>query len=351
MHPALRRSLAGLLVASLSLPASALPRERDRWLRVETAHFVFFSAAKEENTRRIANNLERLHSVLEQINPGVELGSDRPIYLYVFEDDRSLKPYKPLYNGKPANVSGYFFARPEASYMVMQGEADQEVERILYHEYMHYALGRIYATVPAWFNEGMAELYSTFQPSTRHVEIGHPIGVHIETLRDKKLISLARLFAIDSSSAEYNERSRQGIFYAESWALIHYLLLGNRARREQTFQFFKEMTEGKPGVEAFHGAFPEGEAQIEKELREYIRGNRFTFALVPVKPAETLEIRMEPLAREETLTRLGELLLNQGDRALLPEAGKHFQAALAARPGYEPALAALRRMEPAASHN
>src|SRR6185436_16544385 len=316
---ALRSALISLLLASLALPASALPRERDKWLRVETGHFVFLSNAGEPSIRRLATKIERLHELLAQINPGAELGSERPIYLYafegnrsltpykplyngkpaniagyflarpeasyivmlaeggeeveriLFEGNRSLTPYKPLYNGKPANIAGYFLARPEASYIVMLAEGGEEVERILFHEYMHYALGRVYATVPLWFNEGMAELYSTFQSNDWHAEVGHPIGVHIETLRKHDLIPLARLFAVDPTSKDYNEERRQGIFYAQSWALVHYLLRGNPARREQTFRFFKDVTNGKPGIQAFHDAFQTDEAQIERELHDYVR--------------------------------------------------------------------------------
>jgi len=345
---ALRSALISLLLASLALPASALPRERDKWLRVETGHFVFLSNAGEPSIRRLATKIERLHELLAQINPGAELGSERPIYLYAFEGNRSLTPYKPLYNGKPANIAGYFLARPEASYIVMLAEGGEEVERILFHEYMHYALGRVYATVPLWFNEGMAELYSTFQSNDWHAEVGHPIGVHIETLRKHDLIPLARLFAVDPTSKDYNEERRQGIFYAQSWALVHYLLRGNPARREQTFRFFKDVTNGKPGIQAFHDAFQTDEAQIERELHDYVRRNEFKYAMIPMKRPTELQVRIEPLPREETLTRLGELLLFQQDNTRLAEAEKHFRAALEARPGYGPAQIGLCRIEEAA---
>jgi len=48
------RTLAALLLVLLPLPSFALPRERDSWLRVESAHFVFFSSASERSSRRIA---------------------------------------------------------------------------------------------------------------------------------------------------------------------------------------------------------------------------------------------------------------------------------------------------------
>lgn len=345
-HP-FRTALVALLVASLSLPAAALPRERDVWSRIETDHFLLFSNASERSTRQIATNLERLRAVVAQIT-GTEAEADRPMILYVFDSNVSMTPYKPLYNGKPANVGGFFFSRSEGFYMVLQDDAMEEADRILYHEYLHLVLGSAYGDLPLWFNEGMAELYSTFQATDKGAEIGRPVVDHVRFLRSVNLIPLAQLFAVDRDSKEYNEGFRQGIFYAQSWALVHYLLLGNPARREQTLRFFADMADGTPAAQAFRTAFQTDEAQIEKELRDYVRRNLFNYVQIPVAPAAELKLRVTPLPRQETLTRLGDLLSFQQDGLQLTEAEKHFRAALAASPGYGPAQAGLCRIESAA---
>lgn len=344
-HP-IRTAVAGLLAVSLALPASpvsALPRERDAWSRTDTGHFVLFSNASERSTRQIASNLERLREVVSQIT-GVAAEADRPMYLYVFDSNVSMTPYKPLYNGKPANVGGFFFFRPEGFYMVLQDDAMEEADRILYHEYLHLVLGKEYGDLPLWFNEGMAELYSTFKTTEKAAEIGRPVEDHVRFLRGVNLIPLSQLFAVDRSSKDYNEGFRQGIFYAQSWALVHYLLLGNPARREQTLRFFKDMAEGTPAAQAFRSAFQTEEAQIEKELRDYVRRNLFNYVQIPVAPAAELKLRVEPLPRQETLTRLGDLLSFQEDRAQHAQAAEHFRAALAVQPGYGPAQAGLCRL-------
>ena len=341
----LRRTSAILLLLLVPLPAPALPRERDVWHRVQTDHFVFLSNATERRSRQIAANLERLRDVLIQLNPGMELGSDRTLYLYVFDDNLSLVPYKLLYNGKPANIAGYFLARPEATYMVMQAEPGLDVERLLYHEFLHYVMGAKHRRLPLWFSEGMAEFYSTFHATDQNAEIGRAVEHHIRTLRESNMIPLARLFTVGYESKDYNEDYRQGIFYAQSWALVHYLLLGNPARRGQTFQFFESVANGAPASEAFRNAFQTTEAQVEKELRDYVRRSLFNYVQIPVKPASEVKIRLEPLPRHETLTRLGDLLLYQQDATQRAEAEKHYRAALEVKPGYGPALAGLCHVE------
>ena len=80
-------------------------------------------------------------------------------------------------------------------------------------------------------SEGVAEFFSKFQPidSGKRARIGDPQGEHIGRLR-MEFMPLAALAAVDHDSAEYNERDKQSVFYAESWALYHYLQFGRKQK-------------------------------------------------------------------------------------------------------------------------
>jgi tetratricopeptide (TPR) repeat protein len=337
---------AALLLLTVSLPAQALPRERDSWIRLETDHFVVFSNAGERVARRTADNLERLRDVLSQIAAGTRLGSPQPMYIYLFSSRIAFAPYKPVFNGKPMDVDGYFYSRDDAEYMVLRADAGEATDDILYHEYLHYVLRNNYPNLPVWFNEGLAELYSTFQATDDHADLGRPIASHIGWLRENSLIPLVQLFAMDHSSKDYNEGYRRGVFYAESWALVHYLLMGNEARAAQAGPFFQEMAKGTPAPEAFRRTFDTDEATLEKELRDYVHHSLFNYKRFPVAPESKIQARVQPLVWPEPLTRLGDLLM-LGDPLQFPEAEKHYRQALAAQPGYGPALGGLCRIEAA----
>jgi tetratricopeptide (TPR) repeat protein len=341
-----RVTAAVVLLLSLSLPARALPKERDSWIRLDTDHFVVFSNAGERVARRTASNLERLRDVLSQIAAGTQLGSPQPMYIYLFSSRLSFVPYRPAANGKPMDVDGYFYSRDDAEYMVLRADAGEATDDILYHEYLHYVLRNNFSNLPVWFNEGMAELYSTFQATDEYADIGRPDANHIRWLRENSLIPLAQLFAMDRNSKDYNEGYRRGVFYAESWALVHYLVLGNEARSAQTSRFFHEMTQGVPAPEAFRHTFNTDEAVLEKELRDYIHRSLFNYKRVPVKPESNIQARVAPLTWPETLTRLGDLLM-LGEPSQFPEADKHYRQALAAQPGFGAALGGLCRIESA----
>jgi tetratricopeptide (TPR) repeat protein len=347
MHrPALRLAAGAVLLLSLAVPTSALPKERDNWIRLDTDHFVVFSNAGERAARRTAADLERLRDVLSQIAAGTQLGSPQPMYIYLFSSRVSFAPYRPVANGKPLDLDGYFYSRDDAEYMVLRADAGEATDDTLYHEYLHYVLRNNFANLPVWFNEGMAEFYATFQATDEYADIGRPSANHIRWLRENSLIPLAQLFAMDRNSKDYNEGYRRGVFYAESWALTHYLILGNEVRAAQTGRFFHEMSQGVPAPEAFRHTFDVDEATLERELRDYVRRNLFNYKRIPVKPEARIEPRMAPLSWPETLTRLGDLLM-LGDASQFPEAERHYRQALTAQPGYGPAMGGLCRIESA----
>jgi hypothetical protein len=285
----MKRTFLALLLLSLSLPAHALPKEKDEWIRLETPSFTFLSNATERTTHRIAANIERLRAVLIQLNPGMKAGTGRPTFVYIFRNAPALTPYKPIRNGKRIDVDGLFIALNEANYMAFHAEMSTDTTALVYHEYLHDLLRNNDSNLPLWFEEGLAEFYSTFKANDQFAEIGHASPDHIRWLRENNLIPLAQLFAMDHSSKTYTEGYERGVFYSESWALVHYLMMGNEARRTQALQYFNALASGVPGPEAFRRAFNTGEATLEKELRDYVRRSLFNYARFPVEPEAKLQ--------------------------------------------------------------
>ena len=52
-------------------------------------------------------------------------------------------------------------------------------------------------------------------------------------------------------SPVYNEGNRRGVFYAQSWALVHYLSFGNPARAKQFSQYLSSVRSGSEPQAAF----------------------------------------------------------------------------------------------------
>jgi tetratricopeptide (TPR) repeat protein len=347
MRPILS-TLTLTLLALLAAPesraqSSALPSDNDTWTELRTPGFLLFSDAGESKARRVAASLERLRSVLGQLNPGLKLSAPTPTYVFVFRDNAAFRPYRRVYNGQPVDVGGYFLTRPEANWVAVDADPHTDETSIVQHELLHYILRNNYPSLPLWFNEGMAELYSSFIAGDREARIGTPIPEHVAWLRRHGLIPLADLFAIDQSSPDYSEGERRGAFYAESWALVHYLLEGNPELRRKAPRFFREMAREEPAPDAFRRAFGIDDAELEKELRNYVRKSLYEVRIVPVEPGEEVSFTRRELSRAEALARLGHLQVSL-DKSLWPAATDHFQAALALDPGDAQALAGLGRI-------
>jgi tetratricopeptide (TPR) repeat protein len=122
------------------------------------------------------------------------------------------------------------------------------------------------------------------------------------------------LFAITHDSPEYNERERQGIFYAESWLLTHYLMVGNSIHRARFGELTPLLKRGQIPEQAFTNAFRTPLSTMEKELARYYEQSHFESLNLAVRvslwTAQPLATRgMSPA---ETCFRLGDELLRVG---------------------------------------
>ena len=353
----MRRSLsrlAGALLVAASVLAPAgrvgaapaeLPSEKDHWIRVDSDHFTVFSNAGEATAHSVVVDLEALRTVLGMLFERMRLDSPVPTFIYVFDKPASFEPYRLYYQGKPKELAGYFTSRPLGDYAaIVSQHIHDDITRTIYHEYIHSVLDANRAELPLWLNEGLAELYSTFDVVRGRARIGNPIGSHLLWLRGNGLIPLAELFAIDRDSPDYNEGSRRGSFYAQSWALTHMLVIGEPDRQKQLAGFLHLLRQGVDRDDAFEQAFETTYAELENELRTYVRGRRFAYSFVAVNEMPAVSTAVVPLGYADVLFRLGDLLIGVGpERSAL--AADHFHAALAIQPDHARALAGLGRLD------
>jgi tetratricopeptide (TPR) repeat protein len=335
---------AALVSTMMAEPALALPKKED-WIELRTANFTLFSDAGEKTVRRVGTDLERLRGALQQLTPGLALNSPSPTYIFVFKNADAFRPYqRRTYAGKPLDSSGYFLGRTFANYVAIDADQHGNERAIIYHEYLHYVLRNNYASLPLWLHEGLAEYYSTFEVGKDAARIGLPVADHVLWLRKNPLIPLSSVFTTNEHSEDYNEASRRGGFYAESWALVHYLISGSPERRLQATESLRLAQAGTPPDQIFRQAFGTDTAALERELARYVQSYIFKSTSVPVRTEADLAMEARPLAWPDALYRLGDLLANIGTEQAAA-AAEHFRAALAERPDHGPALAGLGYLE------
>ena len=298
--------LVSTMVALMATPAYA----KDKWINLTTKNFNIISNADEGPTRRLALRLEQFHFVFSKLF-NLPLERAVPTTVMVFKHDASFKPYKPLYNGKPSNVAGYFQSGEDENLIAVDISAHTERPMsLIYHEYTHLLTSVTPRQWPVWLKEGLAELYSSFEVEDKKVTLGQPISRHVMLLRDNTFIPLQDLLNVRHGSPIYNERDKQGIFYAESWALSHYLMFGDKnIRQPQLAEFADLINKGVADDRAFAQAFKVSPAEMEKQIRSYVSRNMYTINIYTLPSTEgEKEIAIRPVSEGEAQFYLGNLL-------------------------------------------
>ncbi|HEX5044761.1 MAG TPA: tetratricopeptide repeat protein [Candidatus Polarisedimenticolaceae bacterium] len=331
----MKTKIVAAVLALACLGAAKLPSERETWQRGTSAHFTYYTNAGEGRVRELAANLERLVDLLAS-RKGAK-ASPVPTAVYVFRDDKTFQPYKRNPDGSVRSLDGFFVRDDLSNYVAL--DASTLTPRIVLHEYLHQFNAYNFPPLPVWLNEGLAEYFSTFSTSAKGAQVGRPVQEHVLWLRQNKLIPLSRLFAVSHDDPEYNEQSKQGVFYAESWALVHFLLMADQGKHgHQLTDYIDRLDRGQSPQEAL--AVLGDLAALQKGLESYVRQSAFAFRNEVFEDEDLAAgVAFQPLSREDTLFRLGDLLLRTSE--LREDAAEHFRAALAVSPQHGGALGGL----------
>ena len=218
--------LAALFLLLLSLNAFA----KDDWIQVRSKNFFLIGNASEKDIRKVATRLEQFRETFRLVFNKSNLTSPIQTNVVVFKSDSSYKPFKPKRaDGKTDNfVAGYFMPGEDVNYITLSTEGeDADTFGTIFHEYVHFIVNTNFgkSEVPPWFNEGLAEYYQTFQiEDDQKVKLGLPQSGHLALLQQAPMVPLEQLFRITNYQLHQTGDHSRSIFYAESWALIHYLL-------------------------------------------------------------------------------------------------------------------------------
>ena len=215
------RTLA--LFVLLTLPVFA---QTDAWLQVRTPHFRIVSNAPEKEARRAAHQLEGMRYVFQRVFPDANLDTVEPMLVLAVQDKHALQALEPesyLGAGK-LNLIGLFVSAPEKNYvLILLNAPGAHPYAPIYHEYAHFVFSRTHQWMPLWLAEGIASYYQNTEILEDRVRLGKGDPYLQAAIERNQLLPLSTLFAVDQHSPYYHEEDKGSIFYAESWALTHYL--------------------------------------------------------------------------------------------------------------------------------
>ena len=311
-----RRTRSAILIALILTHARATAAA-DPWREVKSAHFTITSNASEGSAKTIAWQLEQIRSAIATLWPWAKVDVNRPLSIFVVKDEAALKALAPMYWERKGGVRPATFWTAGVDQIYLAIRADVEARNKLninpyvssYFSYVSLILQQSVAhPLPLWFSRGLAGVMSNTILRDSKIMLGPVIPWHLERLRDRARPTVQAIVKMTSRSPEFLTDEGMATFDAASWALVHYLMFGEKgARWGQLDRFTQLVAQGTDPDVAFREALGPPE-DLNNALRIYTSRNLFTFRQVNVDASvkrEGFTVRMlsagEAAARQALL--------------------------------------------------
>jgi tetratricopeptide (TPR) repeat protein len=273
--------------------------------------------ASEKELRRALDQIGAFRAVIQAVLPGVKVATSRPTVICLFRDWDTFRKFGPRNaKGKPLeNVAGYFSPQPGVNLLVLPVMSSTKTTyEVALHEYTHRLVNTNLHRVPVWLNEGLADFYSTFELNDDgKAIIGRAVPWRMQTLSSRSMPPLRRLLNGESAAQLFKNAYDTEMFYAQSWAFVHYMILGDGGKhRGQLARYLDLIQSSKPYDEAAREAFGTDFDVLDRGVRTYVQlfkmpALRFTGRMTGSNATQLL-----PVTEAEAAVTQAELLLNLG---------------------------------------
>jgi len=304
-----------------------------QWRVLETPRFTVVSQISESETRAWA---EEFNQCIEALGEVVKVNDKflPKLTVVMFARDKDFGAYRPIgQNGKAQKWVAGFFSRQEAWGVIGMADTFEEgLRHIIFHEGVHWILSADSNSYPLWFNEGLAEMFSTFELEKGQAVFGKAIPEHAALLHSESPLPIQRLLLMSSTDPLFNERDRTSIFYAQSWAFVHYLIFGQRKGGHGTAgEFLTAYYGGMSTEEAFKKTFAMDFAAMDKALKEYLREGKYFISRRPLPAKAKITSAFQPATPAFVQVALSRLAFGAG---LNDKARQHAKEAVRLDPNY-----------------
>jgi hypothetical protein len=262
-----------------------------RWRRLESPHFVFYSAESDKDSRTELIALERFHGVLSKMMPA---SPREALKLNVYQADTK-KDFELADSRKGRNVAGFYSTSLEEVRAVRGPEQGLERQRdmprnvraldsrvVLFHEYAHHHM-RANANIayPPWYREGFAEFTGTADFSDTAVQLGKFTMGRARWLAGGDWMEIDKFLAGNPLEMSGEDGAQ---FYAQAWLAAHYLAQ-NSPRAQGFDKYCRALQAGGHPLDSFEPAFGISRGNFDKELKDYKR-KRLSIWQIPDNPGD-----------------------------------------------------------------
>src|SRR5271170_980663 len=295
------RHITALLIffATLQVSASA-----PAWVEIQSPHFTLITDANEKQGVHVLDQFERMRWVFQTLFHGTNVDPAAPIIVIAAKnkkDFEALEPAAYLAKGQ-ISLAGLFLNTQDKNYILLRldTEGEQHPFSTIYHEYTHLQLNKSSDWLPLWLNEGLAEFFQNTDIHDKDVQLGEPSYDNLLYLRQNRILPLPVLFRVDANSPYYHEEQKGSAFYAESWALTHFLEVSDFQKKTHLLTDYTQfLIKGEDSVTAAQHAFGDLK-RLQDSLDNYVRQSSFTmFKMNAAVPIDAATFNVRPVSNSE----------------------------------------------------
>jgi tetratricopeptide (TPR) repeat protein len=301
-----------LLAAAIFLAVPSVADEKP-WREIRSPHFRVITNGSERDARHVAREFEQMRSMFAARFPGFRVDSPAPLLILAPEDEPTTKKLVPeFWQHRGPKPAGLFFHAWEKQNALVRLDAigsdktNPDMFAVVYHEYVHSLLHLNFRWLPTWLDEGLAEFYGYTRFESNHTYIGAlPRNKYwMEVLYRRPAMPLAKF--LEQRESFSRDEDDTHLFYAQSWALTHFLTMGpGMEGGERLKRFFNALQLGAEQKKAFQDAFGDF-PKVQKDFDNYLYHFTFAAGVVNSLPqADEKSFSSRTMTLAETKAELG----------------------------------------------
>jgi tetratricopeptide (TPR) repeat protein len=285
--PLRRLALALLILTVIPVWSSDQPH----WIRVSTDHFTVLTDGGEKHGREVALRFEQMRTVFAQLLARNRLNLSEPLEILAVKSHEEYARLAPVHPG-PFDTDTAFFLPGDDRNLVVLDLSDDQAWRAVAHPFAHLLLSYNYPPTQGWFDEGLAEYFSSMQVIGNQIQMGgdpelyppqpdllgntspiqrNPPKSLSDLLAQPVWMSIPDLFTTrHDTSSSFQEGTHHTMFYAESWIVVHYLIAKNKLTEVGNYFQLVE-NEKLPVEQAIEKAFGMTADQLQQAVRDYYK--------------------------------------------------------------------------------
>jgi tetratricopeptide (TPR) repeat protein len=266
------------LVSALVLSLASISFASEKpFTEVRSPNFRVLTQGNEHEARRIALEFEQMRAVFAVGFPNMRLTTGAPLLIFAVQTEYDMKSLSPALwkNHKGPLPAGLFQHGWEKQFAIVRLDQDLPgAYNVVYHEYVHTLLHSNFRWLPTWLDEGLADFYGSTRFEGKKSYIGAP-STRVNELKNRAMIPLETLLVVNPWSYFRGDQNQISTFYAESWALVHYLIFGaDMELGKKLSRFYARLQAGDQQLKAFREVF--GDLKIvDSGLRQYVQAFAF----------------------------------------------------------------------------